>query len=247
MFVRREERRKKQRKGSSWYIFLLQRSVLITLLSGLCVLSLVACTENAPQEKATPTATFQKATPEPQVLFEADWTKGLKAWQVVGGWKVKEGYIESDLGSGLALTLPYQLTMEDYAIEFRLQIVSVPKNGGGFQVVADRQAEKNGYTADILNLLAPGYHGFATHPLSEVLLDPEDAMQADAQVRDYEPSDLWRLYRVEVKGPRVNFFIGENRVSSAISSQTTHLSNGPIHFFSHAAILRVSSFLVLSN
>jgi hypothetical protein len=231
-----------------------RRTLICTLklLSmGVVLISLIGCTSNnAPQ--ATPSPTVQQVTPtsvpKERVLYQADWSRGLTEWQTSTGWKVKDGFIESDLSDTLSLLLPYKITVDTYAIEFSVQVVRVPKDGGQFQLVADRLPEKDGYTADILQLLAPGNHAFSVHSNVEVVIDPQEAMEeALPLIRDYEPGDKYRLYRIEVKGSRVDFKVDGQLVSRAIGDQTATLSNGPIHFFSHAAILRLNSFRVLTT
>jgi Domain of Unknown Function (DUF1080) len=224
----------------------------LKLLSmGIVFFSLLACTSNnTPQ--AMPSPTTQRVTPtsvpKERLLYQADWSRGLAEWQQAStGWKVKNGFIESDLSDTLSLLLPYKITVDTYAIEFSVQVVRVPKDGGQFQLVADQQPGKDGYTADILQLLAPGNHAFSVHSNTEVVIEPQEAMEeALPLIKDYEPGGQYRLYRIEVKGSRVDFKVDGHLVSRAIGDQTATLSNGPIHFFSHAAILRLSSFRVLT-
>ncbi|HTK11012.1 MAG TPA: family 16 glycoside hydrolase [Ktedonobacteraceae bacterium] len=222
--------------------------VFTTLGFGLLLLSLAACSSGTVVQQTTPTPSQATpiSTPANTVLFQSDWSKGLSAWKTTSGWKVKNGYIESDLSEKLSLTLPYQPTVANYAVEYRLQIVNVPKDGGQFQLTADKQADKDGYTADVLNLLGPGQHRFAIHPLAEVLVEPEESMENNAQILDYEPTSEWRLYRVEVQGTRVSLLVDGKPISRASTTQTKTLSNGPIHLLSSAAILRISSFRVLT-
>ncbi|HEY4383573.1 MAG TPA: family 16 glycoside hydrolase [Ktedonobacteraceae bacterium] len=225
--------------------------VFTTLGPGLLLLSLVACSSGTAQQ-AAPSPTLSQATPTQisthanTVLFQSDWSKGPGAWKTTSGWKVKNGYIESNLSEKLSLTLPYQPTVANYAVEYRLQVVSVPKDGGQFQLTADKQADKDGYTADVLGLLGPGQHRFAIHPLAEVLVEPEESMESNAQILDYEPTSEWRLYRVEVQGTRVSLLVDGKPISRASTTRTKALSNGPIHLLSSAAILRISNFRVLT-
>ncbi len=224
--------------------YVLQAGMLLALL-------LASCSTNSAQPSKSvftpPPKPTQTQLPAGTVLYQADWSKGLGAWKTQPGWKVKNGYIESDL-STLSLLLPYHITVPNYVIEYNLQVVNVPKDGGQFQLVADRQPGKDGYTADILHLLSPGIRPRSIHALSEVLIDPFDSMDSSvAQVFDYDPGSDYRLYRVEVRGPRVDFRVMDWLVSRAIDTQTPNLSNGPLHFLSQGAILRISSFRVLAN
>ena len=106
--------------------------------------------------------------------------------------------------------------------------------------MADKAPGKDGYTAGILNLLGPGPHSEFANPQVQVYLDPEGSMDSPPLVSDYEPGSTWHTYRVEVKGPEVDFFIDDLKKSSAYSSQTDFLSNGPIRLWAAMAIVRVS-------
>ena len=100
----------------------------------------------------------------------------------------------------------------------------------------------------MLDLLDSNPHNAATHPLTEVAIDPlEDAKEdPNPETFDYEPGFGWRTYRVEVHGEQVFFFIDGTRVSRAASAKTTVLSNGPIRLICGLAILRVKNFRISS-
>ena len=233
---------------SSFYRLFCFRATLVLEL-GLLLSALIACSSGTAQQ-ATPTQFSASPTPTSipanTVLFQSDWSKGLDAWKTTSGWKVKNGSIESDLSDKLSLTLPYQPTVANYAVEYRLQVVSVPKDGGQFQLVADQQATGDGYSADVLGLLTPGPHPHYIHPLAEMLIEPGDSMESDPQLLDYEPTADWHVYRVEVQGRRASFLVDGRAISRASSTRTDSLSRGPIHLLSHGAILRVSSIRVLT-
>lgn len=220
----------------------------------LCTLMsvLAACSSGPSIVSQTPTST--RPTPKPTgappgtILFQSDWSHGLNGWQATPGWTVVGDYLQSDLADDRSLTLPYRLAMSDYAVEFRLQVVNVPKDGGFFMLNADSSKVKDGYQAHILNLLTANKHIFAIHPLSEVLIEPLNDQMADdaSQVFDFEPGPDWRTYRVEVQGSLVQFLVDGHRVSRARSAKTATLSNGPIHFQSGNAALRVTDFKVMT-
>jgi hypothetical protein len=130
----------------------------------------------------------------------------------------------------------------NYAIEIRFQIMSIPQSGGNVVVRADKRPGKDGYTAGILNLLAPGPRSQFANPEVQVYLNPIDAMESQSPVSDYEPGSMQHTYRIEVQGPQVQFFIDGLRKGNAISAQTDFLSNGPIHLKVALAIVRVFSF-----
>src|SRR5207248_1610375 len=114
---------------------------------------------------------------------------------------------QSDASDNLSLMIPYQPTTSDYAVEYSVQIVSVPKDGGYFQLAADRVPGKDGYQAYVNQLLIPGHYSFAVHPAISVIIEPINAMDAMQQVKDYEPGSQLHTYRVEVRGATVQFYV----------------------------------------
>jgi len=213
---------------------------LILILS----LFFLSCSSgSAPQTGATPTVTQHVATA--QLVYTADWSKGLDEWKPSKGWKVVKNYLETQVLPDLSITLPYTPKTPDYAIEFRLQVVSVPANGGHYRLAAAKDGEKDGYTAEVLGLLAGDSHTYAVHPLMETLIEPQENMgSAQPQVFDFEPGDEWRTYRVEVRGPRVEFLVNERRMSGATSIQSKQLSQKQITLECSRIVARVSDFRV---
>jgi hypothetical protein len=210
------------------------------------ILALAACSagNTAPKASITPTEPVHPTPttlPSGTLLYQSDWSRGLDGWQGSSGWKVTHGRLQTDLSNGDILTSPYTPVVPNYAIEVRFQIVSVPKSGGNFVIVADKAPGKVGYTAGILNLLGPGPRSQFANPEVQVYLDPIDAMESSPPVSDYEPGSGVHTYRIEVQGPQVQFFIDDLRKSRVTSSQTDFLSNGPIHLRVDQAIVRVFS------
>jgi hypothetical protein len=210
------------------------------------ILALAACSagNTAPKASITPTTLVHPTPttlPSGTLLYQSDWSHGLDGWQGSSGWKVTHGRLQTDLSNGDILTSPYAPVVPNYAIEVRFQIVSVPKSGGNFVIVADKASGKVGYTAGILNLLGPGPRSQFANPEVQVYLNPIDAMESSPPVSDYEPGSGVHTYRIEVQGPQVQFFIDDLRKSRVTSSQTDFLSNGPIHLRVDQAIVRVFS------
>jgi hypothetical protein len=210
------------------------------------ILMLAACStgNTAPKASITPTVPVHPTPttlPSGTLLYQSDWSHGLDNWQGSTGWKVTHGMLQSDLRDGDVLTSPYTPMVPNYTLEVRFQIVSVPKNGGNFVILADKVPGKDGYTAGIMNLLGPGPRSQFANPQVEVYLDPIDAMESSPPVSDYEPGSGVHTYRIEVQGPLVQFFIDDLRRSSVTSSQTDFLSNGPIHLRADQAIVNVFS------
>ncbi|GCE28869.1 hypothetical protein KDA_43530 [Dictyobacter alpinus] len=220
--------------------------------AGLCCLllfnGLVACSPGTTGEVNT--STTPRPTPTKSlagtVLYQSSWAGGLKVWQATAGWKLAGDYAQTDLGEHRMLTIPYRPTVANYALEFQLQVVEVPKDGGYFIVKADPQSSRDGFQSRILNLLDTKPHGYATHPLVETVIDPDMHQQANvnAQAFDYEPGSQWHTYRVEVSAEQTQFFADNVRISRASSAKTATLSNGPLRLDCGKAILRVKGFEV---
>ena len=226
-----------KQSGSS--IFVLRKWGLHVLLLGCLALLLVACgTTTAPPAKTTaPTAT---PVPAGQLLFQADWSHGLAGWQASAGWKIVDGDLQSDTSPALSLTIPYQPATSRYAVEYSVQVISVPKQGGYFKLVADGAPGKDGYHAFINELRPSASQIFSIHPNESVTIDPVSDQDAMQQISDYEPGNQVHIYRVEVRGAMVEFYIDGQRRSSASSAQTPVLSTGPLRLLCSGAVIRVS-------
>jgi hypothetical protein len=153
------------------------------------------------------------------------------------------GSLQTNGGDHLVIVVPYRPTTPNYAIEFHLQIMRLPRQGGGFLIATEKTPAAPGYRAGILRLHNPGSYPNGLHAQAQVYLDPMDATEPGSfEPIDYEPGFQWHTYRVEVRGPWARFFIDDTAVSDATSSRTASLSNGPIELSSSAVVLRVNSF-----
>jgi len=235
------------------YPFLKQSFVLLVLL----VFSLEACSAGASSTTTMPTATVRAArpfSPTPTrlpagtVLYQADWSHGLAGWSGAKGWKIVQGQLESDSGGTATFTIPYRLSLTDYAVEVHIQIIrSVPPNGGYFSISAPKTTDKDGYQAGISNLEGSGPRPFGDHPQAQVFLDPYVYSALGSGIpQDYEPGTGWHTYRVEVRGNEVSFLDNGTQIGDANSQRTNFLSNGPIKFNSKLVILRVSTLRILA-
>jgi hypothetical protein len=214
---------------------------LIFLLTACSLSGAPAQTSASPTVPPTPTATPTPSVPAGTLLYQSDWSKGLAGWGGSAGWTIVQEAAQSDTSNNNALTVPYQMTVHNYALEYRFQIVSVPQNGGSFFLKGVRTQGKDGYDAGILNLLKPGGNAEFANPQIQVYLDPMDDMGGRMQLADYEPGTTWHTFRVEVQGPQVKFFTDDLSKGNAYSTKTDWLSNGPLELVSSGAVVRVSS------
>src|SRR5437660_12925192 len=112
--------------------------LVVFLLFALGACSAATSSTTVPSQTTVPSARQSSPTPTSLpagiALYQANWSHGLAASPGTHGWKVVQGQLESDASGSATFTIPYQPTVTDYAIEFRLQIVrSVPPYGGGYE------------------------------------------------------------------------------------------------------------------
>lgn len=222
-------------------------------LLGYLIFPLVACSSGADTTVAatpTPTSTSSPTAiplPTGTLLYQANWSHGLADWHASPGAKIVGGSLQSDANADFSMTVPYRPTVPDYAVEFRLQIVSVLHDGGSFLLTADQAPGRDGYSVGIISLLAPGPHQFSVHPNVQAYIEPVDPSGSDGfQAHDYEPGFQWRSYRIEIHGGRVDFFIDNSSSARIVSGQTSMLSNGPLRLHLQMAVLRVSDFRIIA-
>ncbi|GLV54690.1 hypothetical protein KDH_15370 [Dictyobacter sp. S3.2.2.5] len=197
--------------------------------------------------KPTPTPRQPTATPVPAntLLYESNWSLGLDHWHASPGWKILGKNLQTEPMDNLSLTIPYQPKVSNYAVEARLQIVHVASNGGKVLISADRQPNKDGYRAGILNLLQTNVRPNGSHPQVQAYIDPSGSMDRGSfETMDYEPGTQWHIFRVEVSGSRASLLIDDRSISDALSIKTDTLSDGPIRITGSKVILRLSSVRV---
>jgi hypothetical protein len=217
-------------------------SLVLLVLFAACSTGNAGPQATAPRVSPTPTV---PVVPAGTVLFRADWSHGLSAWGNQHGWKLVNGMAQSDVSIGNALTVPYLLTVRNYIIECRFQVVNVPRTGGYFIIKAPHLPNKDGYTAGILNLYAPGARTSPYgNPEALIYLDPLDDMQARMAPIDYDPGSNWHTYRVQIKGPAADLFIDGSDSSTAVSEKDDSLSTGPLQVISSLAVVRISSVTI---
>ena len=226
--------------------------VIVLLLFSLGACSAGTSSTTVPPQATVPAARHPSPTPTPlpagTILYQAHWSHGLAGWPGAHGWKVVQGQLESDSSGSAAFTIPYRLSVSDYAIEVRIQVVrSVPPHGGYFLISAPKSPGKDGYHAGVLGLKGSAPRPFGDHPQSQVYLDPTNDMSPGSGIpQDHEPGSGWHTYRLEVQGNEASLLEDGVQIGSASSQQTDVLSNGPIGFRSELVILRMSSLRILT-
>jgi hypothetical protein len=226
---------------------------LTALLLLLVVAVLAGCAPSQPTVK-TPTATatpIATATPRaaPQLVYQADWSHGLAGWDATPGWTVSGEVLRSDMGPDRQITIPYRPTTPNYAVEFRLQLVSVTESQTAprqYSLSADSAQGTDGYVALVNNVMLHQCM-FACHPQESIYIDPmanQDLGSGMIQVHDFEPGTHLLTYRVEVRGPDATLLIQGHQYSFARSAKTPQLATGPIHFYCTGVALQLSDLKI---
>lgn len=233
-----------------------QKSALLLIFTISLLFALAACSSNdstvQPQASATP-AQQSSPTPTPlpsgMVLYKSDFSHGLTGMQNARGWKVTNGELESNSGTGTgSFTIQYQPTMVNFAVEVRVQIVHViQKNGGFFILTTPQTQQKDGYECGVTDLKGSINRPNGDHAQAQAMLRPSsDASPGTGRPIDYEPGTGWRVYRLEVRDGVVSLRIDGVQVGSASSAESKSISLGPIEFSSDEVVLRVSDVRVVT-
>jgi hypothetical protein len=221
------------------------RILLLCVLAGLaaCGSTLVG----APTATPTVPPTVSPAVSPGTVLFQSDWSQGLAGSQASDGWTVRDGMLEIDGKDNRTLTIPYQPTARDYAVEFQVQVVNEPEDGGFFRLRAAPTPDASGFRAEVYRIQTPIPHINGDHPTAQVVLDPTDAQDpASVHPTDYEPHTTMRTYHVEVRENTVRFATDSSALSAAVSLKTKTLSHGPLTLECGLAFLRFGSVRIVA-
>ncbi len=236
-------------------VSLLRQMVYVMLLAPL-VLMCAACSSNTtlPQQvKHTPTTQpVQRATatvstlPEGTLLYRANWSRGLAGWQGAQGWKIEQGQLTTQSNDPVVIAIPYTVTVPNYAIEARVRIVRLlHRDSGYFSIFTKSTPNKDGYQTGVSDLKGAEPRPNGSHPQAQAFIDPMSSMYPGSfKPIDYEPHFDWHTYRVEIQGSQVSFLIDGVEVSTANSTMTDTLSNGPISLGSEMIVIQISDLTV---
>jgi hypothetical protein len=186
------------------------------------------------------------------VLYRADWSKGLDGWSGVGGWKTLRSQLLNDGSNEYAnvwTKAPYQLgDTADYAVEADIQVVSVAdpqfdgfgivvRNSGGASASASASSQA-GYKAGI-----DGQTGYVGGPLEAARITrPGPYGPKPIAKAKFDPGKEWHLYRVEADGNTIRFLIDGAVIAKGVDN--TYLSGGQVGLWSKGVQLNVRSFKI---
>ena len=215
---------------------------------------LIACSSNTvtvQQVKSKPTSIAQATVvtiPAGTLLYKADWSHGNGGWQNTSGWEIEHGQLVTRSDKEATVTIPYTPTTQNYAIELRAQIVRLLHRDGGYMSISTQStATKDGYQAGLSDLKGTEPRPNGSHPQAHAFLEPQSStLQGTGRPIDYEPHFDWHTYRVEVKENEVSLFIDGTAVSTADSTRTDMLANGPIVLGSAMIELHISNLSIIA-
>jgi len=234
-----------------------RKRVMYVLLCMFCLVS-AACASSSPSSQSpastprptatTPVQPTPTSLPPGTMLYQADWSQGLSQWQASGGWKVVQGQLEVAANNLSKIIIPYRPTVANYAIEVRLEVVSLIQGEGGYWTIfGQRQPGKDGFQAGALGLKGSEERMSGSHGQAQVYFDPLSAMAPGIGIpNDYDPGFKWHTYRVEVYENSVR--LRDNGVSLAYGSSVDadFISNGPIGLECERLVLRIALIRVLA-
>ncbi len=192
---------------------------------------------NTPTPTAPPTPT-QIPTPTHKpgdVLYQADWAKGMNGWASSPGWKVVNGMLVND-GTGInsSIWAPYQPEgVADYAVETEVQLVRDECGTTARVGVITRGDREGGYVA---GFTGPCYHGTIDATIM-------DRAQGQIAAKSFTYNTEWHTYRVEVKGNTIRFLVDGARVLDATDNR--YLNAGEVGLWVSDMVLNIRSFKVI--
>jgi len=186
---------------------------------------------------ATPVPSTATPKPKPgEVLYQADWSKGIGGWIQAFGWKASNGLFLNDCSFSEneasknwteAPFNPGSVGISDYAVEAQIQRVRGADNDD-FGIVV-----RSGYRA--------GINHSTTDAIPTVWTVGYDLLMAQG---DYNPGSDWHTYRVEVRGNLITFLIDGAPLVRVTDNR--YLSGGSVGLWSYIAQLTVRSFRVIA-
>lgn len=197
--------------------------------------------QSSPTTLPSPTVT---PPPKPgDILYQADssWSgwSGSPDWHIANGMLVNDGTAE---GGGPTIVAPYQSPVSDYAVEANIQVVHWNTCCiAQFAIVVRASSNNNGWQGysvgdDIASFAGPQY----VAQVSSSTGDYGSSLGSDP----FDPGSASHLYRIEVKGNNIKFFIDGGLKLSV--NDNTYLTGGQVGLWSFGVQLNITSFKIIA-
>lgn len=193
----------------------------------LMMAALCACAGPVPTSGGTgqPHAT---ATPTPQSLYAADWSRGTGGWTLPPHWRIQQGQLVNDGLSKDPIAIPYPVTTGRYTVEIQLQVLGYAVAPDCFScsqygLGADSPDGHQLYLAGVNGLdPQPPHHGFSL--LDSQYRSPDSP---SFPTNDFLPGVNVRAYTVIVDGKDATFDISDVPLGTVV----TTVALSPAHLF----------------
>ena len=185
--------------------------------------------------------------PSGQILYEAHWTQGLDNWSVsehstwsgsVGGEIITDGGNGNDI-----LVAPYIVPRASYAVEASIKRIGYTHLGGDtYGLVVRNNAQKGGYIAGVGAHFPPEH--FFLGLLTRAGDNGSEYVSSDLARSPAHLETQWHVYRIEVRGSKMLYFVDKTLVAQGSNSKYTRAGNVGIYIDS--ARIAVRSFKLMT-
>jgi hypothetical protein len=188
----------------------------LALVALVVALALAGCGSGAAPSAAQTATPAPTATSAPRTLYQADWTQRAGEWTLPPHWSIVNGALQNDgqSSSVIALTIPYQVTAQNYSIH--MEIRALAANGPGVQnmygLLGQTPSGKLLYTGEASDI-QPSLHSYAIIYPAE-----PDTSSITFGTYDFTPGRSTRPYLWQVQGPYVAFTAGDGFIGEVKSA-----------------------------
>ncbi|HLL78763.1 MAG TPA: family 16 glycoside hydrolase [Ktedonobacteraceae bacterium] len=167
---------------------------------------------------------------------DASWSgwSGTKEWNILNGMLTNNG---SGYPGQPTILAPVVLSVSDYAVEAKIQVVNWPRCCYSQFAIVVRASNGSGY-----------WQGYSVgvdlqNPSAEISAHAGDfgSLLGNAP---FDPGAGWHTYRVEVKGDTIKLLIDGGVKMSLVDN--SYLSGGQVGFWSYEVQLNISSFKIVA-
>jgi hypothetical protein len=177
------------------------------------------------------------------VLYHTDWSQGLAGWNTPAHVDAQssKGNLHLNCTSYTTFTLNYRPAVDNYTLEFSLQVLSTTSNGGTFVVSGAPGPGRDGYTVGAASLESQ----FPYHGQLEAYITPQAGANS-FYTADFSPGTQWLSYRVDVQENTATLSLNGAHHGQILSDNTSTLSNGPLTFSCGDIVMNLGVLSILA-